>query len=314
MAKTIFAVALVAACTGFGCSSSDSPDEGLGGFERVGGLPTVQSLGAVWSFGPNDVWLTAESGRLLHFDGSGWTETQLDTYAMMLDIWAFGPDDIWMVGGDDLARYDGVTWQVTTPREEESGIEGLAGIWGSSPQDVWVVGTQSTAAHWDGSTWRRYIAAGPENAVVWGSGPDDVYVVGMSSVERWDGTAFVEVEPGGMGGFWESVWGFGPDDVWLTDGSGTMAHFDGSDWSIEELDFTAEASVLWGRAPKDLWGVGSPGGIVHYDGRWREVGHQKIGSPYLRLFHDVHGSDRGDVWIVGTELGEQGAQAQLYRR
>ena len=297
-----------------GCGSDSSDDEGLGGFRRVGGLPHVQSLGAVWSFGPDDVWLTAEAGRLLHFDGSVWTETQLETSAMMVDIWAFAPDNIWMVGGEHLARYDGVTWQVTAPRDQQPGIEELAGIWGSSSQDIWVVGSQSTVGRWDGSAWTRHIAAGPENSKVWGSGPNDVYVLGMSSVVRWNGAAFEEVEPEGFGGWWEGVWGFGPSDVWLTDGSGRVAHFNGAGWSVLELDFIAEAGVLWGRAPKDLWGVGTPGGILHYNGSWREVGHQKIGSPYLRMFTDVHGSDQGDVWIVGTELGEKGAAAQLYRR
>jgi hypothetical protein len=80
------------------------------------------------------------------------------------------------------------------------------------------------------------------------------------------------------------------------------------------LDFTSEASVLWGRAPNDLWGVGTPGGILHYDGSWHEVAHQKIGSPYLRIYHDVHGSEQGDVWVVGRELGEQGVKPMLLRR
>ena len=82
-----------------------------------------------------------------------------------------------------------------------------------------------------------------------------------------------------------------------------------------ELDMQAEASALWGRAADDIWGVGTPGGILHYDGSaWNEVARQRAGSPYLRVFHNVHGSEQGDVWIVGTELGEGGVVPQLYRR
>lgn len=125
----------------------------------------MQSLGAVWSFGLGDVWLSAESGRVLHFDGSSWTETQLDTYAMMLDIWAFGSSDVWMVGGNALAHYDGAGWEVRDLSEEHSGLSGLAGIWGTAPDDLWVVGEQSTVAHWDGSTWTRHIAAAAHGCV-----------------------------------------------------------------------------------------------------------------------------------------------------
>jgi len=293
-------------------SSSDSADD-MGGFESAGGLPKVQGYRAIWSFGPSDVWVTAEMGRVLHFDGAGWTETQLETNSMMLDIWAFGPDDMWMVGGNHLAHYDGAQWTLRDLSEEHAGLQGLAGLWGTGPEDMWVVGTQSTAAHWDGTTWTRHIAAGPENHAVWGSGSDDVYVTGQMGLAHWDGSAWEEIEIDEMGAHAESVWGFGSDDVWIA-GDGEVAHFDGTSWSWERLDFTAEGDVVWGRGPKDLWAVGTPGGILHYDGAWHEVAHQKIGSPYLRKFHGVHGSSQGDVWVIGTELGESGAKPLLWTR
>ncbi|MCC6554119.1 MAG: hypothetical protein IT372_14025 [Polyangiaceae bacterium] len=314
--RVLRAAALASSLLLAGCGDSDSPaEESMGGFQLVTGLPTVQALGAVWSFGPNDVWLTADGGRVLHFDGEAWTPTQLGTQEMMLGIWAFAPDDVWMVGGVTLARYDGAAWTVTDLSAQDAGIEGLSAIWGSSPTDVWVVGSQSTAAHWDGSSWHRYIAAGTENAAVWGSGPSDVYVSGTFDLAHWDGSAWATVEAEALYGGTEGIWGSGPDDVWVASGSDRVARFDGSAWTTYELDTVAEASALWGRAANDIWGVGTPGGILHYDGSaWSEVAHQEIGSPYLRMFHGVHGSEQGDVWIVGTELGEQGAVPQLYRR
>jgi hypothetical protein len=218
-----------------------------------------------------------------------------------------------MVGGRSLVRGDGTTWQVTNLSEEEQGIEGVNAIWGSAPDDVWVVGPQSTAAHFDGSAWRRYIVAGTENTAVWGSGPDDVYVAGLFESEHWDGSGWQPIEMDAFRGA-EGIWGFAADDVWMADGSGEMAHFDGTTWQVTELEFTAEASALWGAAPDDVWGVGTPGGILHFDGSaWREVTHQTIGSPYLRVFHGVHGSAAGDVWVIGSQLGEGGAEPQLYR-
>jgi hypothetical protein len=298
-----------------GCGDSDeTAGEDLGGFQLLANLPEAYALGSVWSFGPSDVWLTADSGRVLHFDGSSWDVIQLETNEMMVDIWAFGPSDIWMVGGQTLAQYDGANWTLTNLNDQNQGIESVSALWGSAPDVVWVVGSQSTAAHWDGTTWDRYIAAGTDNTTVWGSGPDDVYVAGIFAVAHWDGTDWQELDLMELGSGAESIWGFGPDDLWIADGSDRLAHFDGSDWSVVELDFTAEAATIWGLGPKDIWGVGTPGGVLHYDGTWREVGHQKIGNPYLRLFHDVHGSPAGDVWIVGTELGEEGSVPQLFRR
>ncbi|MBW2457987.1 MAG: hypothetical protein JRI68_26005 [Deltaproteobacteria bacterium] len=312
----VLAASLLLALPLAGCSSDeDEVVDDLGGFKLVTGLPEVMAFGAVWSFSPSDVWVTAEGGRVLHFDGSSWEETQLGTTMMMLGAWGFAPNDLWLVGGNQLARYDGSSWTLTTLSDEEPGIEDVVEIWGSAPDDVWVVGSQSTAAHFDGSTWQRYIAAGTDNSVVWGSGPDDVYVSGIFDLAHWNGTEWQELDPGWWSGSAEGIWGFGSDDVWLASGSDELAHLDGASWEIVELDFIAEAVDLWGSGPSDLWGVGTPGGILHYDGSsWTEVAHQEIGSPFLRMFTDVHGSGQGDVWIIGTELGDQGAKPQLYRR
>jgi hypothetical protein len=142
-----------------------------------------------------------------------------------------------------------------------------------------------------------------------------VYALSVFDVVHWDGTEWLPVELDEMSSGGESVWGFASDDVWLASGSDEIAHFDGSSWSVEYLDTIAEASVLWGSSPSDLWAVGSPGGILHYDGSsWTEVAHQEIGSPYLRRFHGVHGSGQGDLWIIGSELGEQGNLPRLFRR
>ena len=124
-----------------------------------------------------------------------------------------------------------------------------------------------------------------------------------------------EIDTGEFSRGGEGIWGSGPKDVWISNGSDELAHFNGVIWESTLIDSIAEVSVLWGLTSDDIWGVGVPGGIVHYDGRrWNEIAHQKIGSPYLRMFHAVHGSSAGDVWVLGSELGEDGVVPQLWRR
>lgn len=303
------------------CGGSDSEPD-ANDWKPVEGLPEAYAYGAVWSFGPDDVWVTADGARVFHYDGGGdgggdgsgdaWTETTLQTNDMMQGIWAFGPNDLWMVGGQTLARYDGATWTITDFRQDNPGIEGLTSIWGSAPDDVWVVGSQSTAAHWDGSTWTRHLAAGSENTAVWGSGPNDVYTVSVFDVARWDGSAWTNLDPDLFFGA-AGVWGSGPDDVWLADQE-ELSHWDGAEWTTTEIDSFGGANTLWGIAPDDIWGVGDFGSIVHYDGsEWREVAAQRLGSPYLRRFHRVHGSSSTDVWAVGSQAGEDGVVPLLWR-
>ena len=59
--------------------------------------------------------------------------------------------------------------------------------------------------------------------------------------------------------------------------------------------------------------MGSAGAIAHYDGNsWRQVAHQQIGAPYLRLFLAVHGTSSTDVWAVGQQLGDGGSTGLIY--
>ena len=93
-----------------------------------------------------------------------------------------------------------------------------------------------------------------------------------------------------------------------------VARADRVQWqTIDTFDFVGDLAAVWGPSPDDLWAVGSAGAIAHFDGEsWRQVAHQKIGSPYLRLFVAVHGTSSTDVWAVGQQLGEGGSTGFIY--
>jgi len=273
-------------------------------------IPEVMYLSAVWASAADDVWVAADSGRMLHFDGAGWETIELGAAATILDLWAFAPDDAWGVGGSALARYDGDSWEITDLSQAGAGISSVVTLWGTSPDDVWVAGEQSTAAHFDGTTWTRHLAAGPDNAALWGAASDDVYVGSVFATDHWDGTQWVALEELDHGA--SAIWGSGADDVWIADDS-DLSHFDGGAWETTELEGLGSVSSMWGTSPDDIWGVGDFGSVVHFDGEgWRTVQSQAIGSPYLRSFIDVHGSSRGDVWAVGAQYGEDGTTPQLF--
>ena len=291
-------------CGGGGCSGGSSDP-----FRLVDDVPEAAAYYAVWSFAPNDVWVAANGGQMLHYDGASWSTVELGQAATMVDIWGFAPDDIVAVGGNTLARYDGSSWQLEDL--SGAGVSSASAVWGASRDDLWVGGDQSTAAHWDGGVWTRFTIAGTDNHALWGSGPDDVWVASVFDVGHWDGIEWQLEEQLDWGG--EAIFGFGPDDVWVADDS-ELWHLSGGTWTLTEPDGLAGATTLWGPAPDDLWGAGDFGAIVHYDGDgWTTVQSQGIGSPFLRSFADIHGSSATDIWAVGSELGEGGSAAIVYR-
>ncbi len=298
----IVGLALASACGGRGSSDIDP-------FVAVDDPPDAAFFNAVWAVSPDDVWVAADGGRMLHFDGSTWTPTELGPAATMVDIWGFGPTDIWAVGGNTVAHFTGADWELIDLSAAMAGISSVSTIWGTSANDLWVGGDQSTAAHFDGTTWTRHIIAGTDNVALWGSGSDDVYVGSIFDAAHWNGSEWRELDSVQSGA--TAIWGFGPDDVWLANDS-DLAHFDGSTWEPSELDGIGGAEKLWGAAPDDIWGVGSFGVVVHYDGqRWDERQSQTIGAPYLESIVDVHGSSSTDVWAVGMRQGDGGLTPQL---
>ncbi|MEM6788936.1 MAG: hypothetical protein AAF715_15555 [Myxococcota bacterium] len=295
------------------CGSDDEQggrDDGEAGpFAAVDNVPAVQFVSAVWSFGPDDVWVAADSGRMLHFTGAGWEEATVPEGVTVLDLWSYAPGELIGAGANHLVRFDGSDWSV----EEVSGSGFFAGVWGSADDDIWLVGDQSSATHFDGTAWTNTLAAGPDNTVVWGSGPNDVYVASTFEVARYDGTGWTSLDDGDLRGG-EAIFGTRADDVWIADGSQLFHLTDGTDLELIEPDNIGTTSALWGTAPDAMWGAGNFGSLQRYDGSsWEEVQAQRIGAPLLRAFVDLHGSGPSDIWAVGAEFGDAGVTPVVYR-
>jgi len=58
----------------------------------------MSNLNSVWGSGPDDIWITSDSGAPLHYDGSTWSAMpSLSDYSLQ-GVWGSGPDDVWIAG------------------------------------------------------------------------------------------------------------------------------------------------------------------------------------------------------------------------
>jgi hypothetical protein len=287
----LFALSGTAACGG----ASD--------FDRQH-VPDTLGMFTVWAFAPDDVW-AAGSTATIRWDGEAWTDVA-SPIGGALDIHGLAPDDVWTVNGTSVAHWDGAAWEVHD-LEGQGFLSSLATVWEIAPDDVWVGGAiNGEALHWDGATWTLTITQAIDISEMWASGPDDVWAIGLGGVMRRTGGVWTESQDV-FGTSEGGLWGFGPDDVWATDDFGTVSHFDGVEWTTTEVegsDFTA----IWGTATDDLWAVGSSGSIGRWDGsEWDIIAN--LG--YDHYLNAVHGSGAGDVWVVGTDQGEDFAGVVL---
>jgi hypothetical protein len=202
----------------------------------------------VWGSSNRNVFAATSRGPVLHYDGTGWAPMTTGTEAMdgLGGVWGTGASNVFAVGGDEIWRYDGNSWQLMASVNANS----LRRVWGSGATDIFAVGrytSQETAAgvwHFDGASW-KFMPADTSGMRwgVWGSSHNNVFVVGDVSghglISRYDGvdwnTALATRTPTLQG-----VWGSSASDVFAVgggarngsccSGEGTILHFNGNSW------------------------------------------------------------------------------------
>jgi hypothetical protein len=178
---------------------------------------------AVWSSGPNDIWIAAGKTvtnatecRMLHWNGSVWTDTMLASQ--------FDPGNVGM-------------------------RPGFTSVWGSSATDIYATDPtgSTTLWHYNGSQWTSIANRG--GSVVTGTAANNVVVIAGSVVKQWNGSQWTLTNaPAPV----ERVWVNSPTDIWLT-GLSTATdsyHFDGQFF----VTLTGLGGALFGGSSSKMYG------------------------------------------------------------
>jgi hypothetical protein len=285
---------------------------GEGGTWQAYGAPGQFGITAVWAFAPDDVW--AGGQVISHFDGASFKEVSSPPIGFVADFQGFAPDDLFAVGGGSLLHWDGTAW---TAVDFGGAIDpsDLQAIWGTSGDDLWLGDSlNGRVFRWNGTRWTTSITQTVQVTDLWGSSATDVLAAGIFGFQRWNGTAWADIDapavekPVGL-------WGFGPGDVWAVGDFSTLAHWDGTSWTdtlpANDDNFEEDHASVWGAAPDDVWAVGSFGAISHWDGaRWSQTQYGTF--PFLPFLEKVHGSSADDVWAVGRSSDGKNAGVILH--
>jgi len=160
----------------------------------------VYQLHEVFSFGPNDAWVTTNGiNSAAHWNGTSWSLYMLPstaTYADCEGLWGAAPNDLWAAcTKGDLIHWDGTSWTKATSPTTNT----LRDIYGFASNDIWAVGDNNTLLHYNGSAWSKVTPPTSGALIgVWGSGPSDVYFVGSKllgggRVLHYNGSSLTEV-------------------------------------------------------------------------------------------------------------------------
>ncbi|MBL8951645.1 MAG: hypothetical protein JNK82_12765 [Myxococcaceae bacterium] len=172
------------ASSGFGSGQTVLYHYENGTFTRVTlfAFPNTTSISQLWGFAANDIWAANNSGKLIHYDGTLWSQVATTTPPANGTLWGSAPNNLWDVSCESYScsiwRYDGATWSETAFPDTENFC--LAGVAGKSATDVWAVGgcrgtfggpTTLRTLHFDGARWTEQVGSTiPDTPLaVWGS-------------------------------------------------------------------------------------------------------------------------------------------------
>jgi hypothetical protein len=135
---------------------------------------------SIWGSSATDVY-ALDTFQLSHYDGSTWTDVNLDGGGGDGQVWGTAANNVWvMPSSDRVSHFDGATWQTL----ELNLVGELAAVWGPAPNDLWAAGNGGSIAHYDGSSWTE-VTHQPIGApylrqllCVHGSSTRDIWIVG----------------------------------------------------------------------------------------------------------------------------------------
>ncbi len=237
-----------------------------------------ETISAVAVADSSNVWCTEGSyesinqGRIIHFDGSGWT-VQTSTFTnetgYFYGAYAYDRRHVWAVGYKDgthtlgrIYSYDGNTWSLST--EISTGTEcWLYDVFAPDREEIWVSANLGEIYHSSnsGSSWYLDTDLG---TTIWnsvhGTDADHIWAAG-----GWTGTNRIIFNDGtdwtvqtefnlGSGKYLRDIFATSDDDVWAIGDTGIILHYDGSNWQVStDLDNNSTQSSITGLSADRVW-------------------------------------------------------------
>lgn len=176
----------------------------------------LDGLTAIWATGTNDVWAVGDDAIIAHYTGTTWQRMQAGS-PFKSSIWGSGPSDVYALSTFELLHYDGSTW--TEVELDGGGGGGDGQVWGTSASDVWLMAGDDTVWHFDGGAWSPTEFALSDLNTVWGTSPNNVWAAGTPGsvvhyTGSWDSVAQQDIGAPYLQQML-AVHGSSADDVWV---------------------------------------------------------------------------------------------------
>jgi hypothetical protein len=291
-------VALVLSC---GDDAVRPPGGGGSQWEQLSGTLTEGTLSSVWVSPSRDIYMTAYDG-LFHFDGHGWSRTQLSTRSLNA-VWGFADDDVWVAHANYVSHFDGSRWTHEKPLDGFRVVD----LWGGDPDELFAVGSRDRVLRYNGKEWKPLYTPADGYVTwraIWGYGRSDVVFAGnwddfppqgaeapqpasFGLIGHYDGSTISRIDTLEAMYLYD-IAGTSDDNLYAVGGKfggGVVLHYDGGAWTPVPIDVDAALYAVWVGESGRVVAAGKDGFVVYHDDQgWRV---ERYG--YITL-HSIAGS------------------------
>jgi len=260
-----------------------------------------------------DVWASQADGTY-NFNGGTWAQPLFKSSSMPLSavnaLWGTSATYIVGVGAAGLVLQNtGTGWTKQTVSTGD-----FTAVGGANASEIWAV-SDSTFAHWNGSTWTPVALPQTNNVyrAIWLSGPGEGWAGGdYGDYAQLTGGAWTDKGHASNGYAYYGIWGSSAQDVYMVGNGHSIAnvgdpllvrHYDGTTWTdisstIDPNKAMLPLHAVWGADASHIWAVGEGGNVVYWNGSlWTSL---LTGAGTSETLQAVWGSGPRDVWIAGT--------------
>jgi len=187
-------------------------------------------LGTIWGLAPDDFWMTALPGKIIHSDGHTFT-TSTTTPGVVGSFVGAARNDLWCTGADGvMMHWNGQTWTQVPAGSIDDFILGMNAL---ATNDVWWWSQGSSGSvllHWDGATLSQKPIDTNSAALLFSAAIVDgrFWFVGRGGAvytKPPDNTLAPIIDP--HTDITIDIWGSSADDLYFTNG-GQILHWDGT--------------------------------------------------------------------------------------
>ena len=211
-------------------------------------------LSAIYGFSSNDIWAAGwsgdlssqSSGLIIHYDGSKWSEANINKCSVINDIWGSSPNDIWACGWTGAVyHFDGIKWNkdsISVYLSQGADFQLLNIRESNSVPFTTGIKVENNIARWTfyffkkaNQAWQTidsFVVAPGQTTFkfgtrLWTSPNENVYSC-SDGVFRWNGNSWEKIFTSSTS--FGSIAGISEQNFFVVGDYGNVYHYNGSDW------------------------------------------------------------------------------------